>query len=432
MISMNHSLHAMPSVPAKRMPPFFPVITVLMLATLSLTPGCKTPTHAEAKVQAEQRWSQVRGQVKLQLARQQFGRGLFEETIKTLREATTLDASAEAYALLAKANLELGKSTTAEQVLMVAGKLGLASAELHYLQGVVLEQRNELEPALDQYEKACSLDATRVAYLLARIETLVALDRAKEALALADASAHQFDDDASVALIGASIAALNGDRRGALERFQNPSIQNSGSRVATEVFGILLASQDRCSEAIRILQPLSDVSDADAPEMSAQARRTLAECHLTENEPAMAIDVLSTYAAATPGDRASQVLLAKAALAAGEYMVGLQALEQARRSGRTSAETDLLLAAIHWKRNDLASAETLLDQILAAHPADVDAWCMRGEVLLGLGQNEAARVAFERAMDLDPECGWAATHLKDEGGQFPGLQPVEKKITKRS
>jgi Tfp pilus assembly protein PilF len=100
------------------------IFTLFLIATLSFMTGCKTPTHAEAKVQAEQRWSKVRGQVKLQLARQQFERGRFEDTIKTLKEATSLDqTSAESFALLAKCNLELGKPTTAEQVLATAAKL---------------------------------------------------------------------------------------------------------------------------------------------------------------------------------------------------------------------------------------------------------------------------------------------------------------------
>ncbi len=407
----------------------------LYFGLLCVLAGCQTPTHAQAKVQAEQRWSQVRGQVKLQLARQQFERGLFEDSIKTLQEATTLDStSADAYAMLAKANLELGKSTTAEQVLTAAEKMGLTSAELHYLRAVVLEQRNELDAALVHYVKACSLDATKVAYLLAQIETLVALNRTQEALSLADSSANQFDDDASIALLGARIAALTGDAKGALERFQNPSIQNAGSRVATEEFGSLMASQGRCGETIRILQPLFDSSakTLDAPEMSAQARRTLAECYLAEKEPKLAIGVLYDQAVANPSDKASQVLLAKAALATGEYMTALQALEQARRGNHNSAEVDLLLAATHWKRNDLISAESVLDQILAAHPGDVDAWCMRGEVLLALGRRQEARSAFERAAEIDPACGWAANQLKVERARFDQPGPVEKKFTKRS
>ena len=405
--------------------------TVLFIAALLPLGGCQTPTHARAKVQAEQRWSQVRGQVKLQLARQQFERGLFDDAIKTLQEATTLDpTSADSYALLAKANLELGKSTTADQVLGAAQKLGLVSAELHYLQGVVLEQRNELEAALTHYTHACSLDETKAAYVLARIETLVALNRVKEALALADAKANRFDDDGSIALLAARITALASDPRQALERFQNPSIRSAGSRVATEELGCLLANQERCSEAIQILQPLCDAAatEVHAPKVSAQARRALAGCYLTENQPKLAMGVLLDHAA----DQASQVILAKAALAAGEYMTGLQALEQARRGEHKAAEVDLLLAAIHWKRNDLTSAESVLDQIVAARPEDVDAWCMRGEVLLASGRPDQAKLAFQRAVDLDPECGWATHQLNASKTGLARPALLEKNISEKS
>jgi|CXWL01.1.fsa_nt_gi tetratricopeptide (TPR) repeat protein len=407
------------------------IFTLLLIAALSFMTGCQTPTHAEARVQAEQRWSQVRGQVKLQLARQQFERGLFEDTVKTLKEATALDqTSPESFAMLAKANLELGKSTTAEQALDAAAKLGLASAELHYLHGVVLEQRNELAAALSEYEKARTLDPTKVTYLLVQVETLVALERPDEALALADANANQFDDDASVALLGARIAVLTGDAKGALERFRNPAIQNAGSRVATEELGSLLASQGHCPEAIRILQPLCEL--VDGPEISAGARRSLAECYLKGNEGQLAIHVLSGHAAANPADGASQLLLAKVALAGGEYMTALQAIELARRGKPVSSDFELLLAATHWKRGDLAGAESVLDGILNTNPADVDAWCLMGEVLYGLDRIEESRTAFERALDLDPECRWAADQLGGTDGQNLRLRSAEKKIPKKS
>ena len=401
---------------------------ILLLAVT----GCKTPTHTEAKVQAEQRWSQVRGQVKLQLARQQFDRGLFEDTIKTLKEATTLDpTSAESYALLAKSNLELGKSTTADQVLDAAAKLGLVSAELHYLQGVVLEQRNELDSALSQYVKARTLDSSKIMYLLAQIETLVALNRPGEALALADASANQFDDEASLAVLGARITALMGDAEGALRRFQHPAIQSAGSRVATEELGSLLASHGHCSEAIRILQPLCDpgAPGADGLKVSAGARRSLAQCYLEGNEPQLAIGVLLVHAADNPGESASQLLLAKAALAGGEYMAALQAIEQARRVNRnsTSPEIELLLAMTHWRRGDLAGAQSVLDQVLSANPGDVDAWCLMGEVLQSLDRNEESRAAFERAIDLEPGCRWAKDHLSGFRGHFWPKESAAKK-----
>ncbi len=413
-----------------------PVSALILATALSFLQGCQTsPTHAEAKVQAEQRWTKVRGQVKFQLARQQFDRGLFDDAIKTLQESNALDpTNADAFALLAKANLELGKPTTAEQAIQAAAKSGLNNAELEYLKGLIHEQRNELPPALSQYEKACALDSTRVDYLLARIETLVALDRFSEALALADANAGQFDDDVSVALLAARIAVLMGDSKGALERFQNPAIQNAGSTTAIEDFGSLLASQGHCHEAIRVLQPLCDASESasEAGPLSAGAYRSLADCYMKGNEPKRAMEVLGKHLARNPNDAASQLLLARAALAAGEYMTALQAIEAARRGHSDDSDFNLLLATTHWKRGDMQGALRVLDGILSSNPTDVDAWCLKGEALLGQHRADEARDAFERALDLDPDCRWASDQLGDSEGRLNHLKPSEKKITKKS
>jgi Flp pilus assembly protein TadD len=258
----------------------------------------------------------------------------------------------------------------------------------------------------------------------------VVLDRLSEALALVDASENQFDDDSSVALLGARIAVMMGDVNGALERFQNPAIQNAGSRIATEELGSLLANQGHCVEAIRVLQPLYALTDG--PEMSAEARRSLAKCYLKGNEAPLAIKVLSEHAVADPADTASQLLLAKAALVDGEYMIALQAIELARRSKPDSADFEVLLATTHWKRGDFSSAESVLDGILDKNPADVDAWCLLGEVLQASNRGEDAKNAFERALFLEPNCRWAAEKSAGKGGQFTQQRPAEKKIPEKS
>lgn len=392
---------------------FIPVRVAMFCAalTLSLAPGCKSPTHAEAKIQAEQRWGKVRGQVKTQLARQQFERGLFEDAIKTLKEATALDgSSAETYALLTKANLELGKATTAEQVLAKAEKLGLASAELTYLKGVVLEQRNELETALSQYEKAHAADPTKANYVIAQIETLVSLDRAEEALKLADESTGQFDEEASLAVLGARIALLNGDTEGAMRRLQHPSVTSSGNLMATEQLGLLMAERNQCSEAIRLLESVIEGSSEAGP--SNATRRSLAHCYLQRSEPAKAVQVLLMHDEKSEDDRSLQLLLAKAALMTDEYMIALQAIENLKRNGKPQREVELLHATILWKKGDLDAAERVLRKVLAKSPDDLEGLCLLGEILTAQGRVDLGQEAFGKALSLDPANQWAARESK--------------------
>jgi len=128
---------------------------------------------------------------------------------------------------------------------------------------------------------------------------------------------------------------------------------------------------------------------------------------------------------------ASGLMLAKAALASGEHLTALQALENARQ-GKDSPEIRLLLATVHWRRGDLEKALVVLDEIIGNNPADVDAWCLLGEVHLAMRQPAEAREAFERAIFVDPDCRWAAAQLGGlETSAVPEIQN-SKKILKRS
>ena len=115
------------------------VIPIVLLAVLGVG-GCDTLTHEEAKMSAERRWCEMRGRVKLQLAGQQFDGMLFSEAIETATEAMALEPMLiDAYVLVAKANLELGKNTSAARTLEAAARVGLKSPVLFYLEGVVLD-----------------------------------------------------------------------------------------------------------------------------------------------------------------------------------------------------------------------------------------------------------------------------------------------------
>lgn len=86
-----------------------------------------------------------------------------------------------------------------------------------------------------------------------------------------------------------------------------------------------------------------------------------------------------------------------------------KAIEQARRLQEVGGESqDMLIAQFHCElaegarlRHDMAEARTQLDQALAADPACVRAWMIRGQVEAGAGEYEAAIEAFERVAELD-------------------------------
>lgn len=399
---------------------------------LALTTSCNTLSHADAKVEAHRRWNHVRGQIKLQLAEQQYESHLFEDAAQNLKESIALDPTQPtAYALLAKAYLELGKAATAQQVLDAADRAGLASAELAYLKGVILEQRGQVDSAVEAYAEARKLDPRSVDYLVAHVECLVSLERPQEAIRLIDENADQIDDDGTVSAMAAHIAAMLGDTNQACHSYGQALASHNDSQLLAEELGRLLVRAHRYEEALAILSP---VPDADSGEQaSGVVRRAVATCHLALGNPASAREVLGPYAQSHPEDTIAQLILAKAALACDDVLTALRAVDFVQQREPDQPELWLVRAALNFKRRRLIPAASDLYDVLQNDPEDVDAHCLLAEVMRARDQADAARTHFERALAIDPTCTWATHGLKalTRGGPAPvPLNPKpEQKLT---
>jgi len=381
---------------------------VASAATFILS-GCHSPSHHEAKQQAEQRWNEVRAGVKFQLARQQYDSGLFDDVVRTLSESIALDATRpEAYVLLAQANLELSKPASAEQAIEAARRSGLDSADLHYMRGVILEQRNDHNAAVAEYAQARMMNADNVDYLVAQAECLVVLDRPEEALSLLDENMHRFDANGTIAVLAGRIAALLGDWEGAAKRLGQAAVILSESPIVAEELGLLFVRAGRCEEAVALLRPLIEAAGESE---AAAVRRGIATCSLTLGDPTSAKAVLIDYARLHPEDGPAQLLLAKAALETNDLLPAARAADLAEQLAPDRGDTTLIRAAIQWRRTDYAAAADTLYGLLEREPANVEAYCLLAEVLRAQGQDDSARDCLERALRINPSCIWARQAL---------------------
>jgi cytochrome c-type biogenesis protein CcmH/NrfG len=66
-------------------------------------------------------------------------------------------------------------------------------------------------------------------------------------------------------------------------------------------------------------------------------------------------------------------------------------------------------------RDNLIAAAADLYDVLQNDPNDVEAHCLLAEVLQARDQIDTARTHFERALEIDPACAWAAAGLKALG-----------------
>ena len=380
---------------------FFRIAALAIVVSL-LPPACHRPSHPEAKKQAEQRWNQVRAGVKLQLARQQYDGGLFDEVVRTVSESIGLDSTRpEAYVLLARANLELSRPASAEQALEAARRSGFDSADLHYMRGVILEQRNDLTGAVEEYAQARMLNAENVDYLVALAECLVALDRFQESLALLDENSHRFDDNGTVAVLAGRVAALLGDWDGAAKRLEQAAVILGDRSIVAEELGLLFVRVGRCEEAVALLRPLIDAAGESE---AASVRRGIAACYLTLGDARGAKAVLIDYARLHLEDGPAQLLLARAALETNDLLTAARAASLAESVAPGRADIALVRAAVQWRRTEYAAAAETLYGLLEKEPANSAAYCLLAEVLRAQGQDDTARDCLKRALDVDPSC----------------------------
>ena len=401
----------------------------MVVSLIGLTTACNT-FQPVRKQQARTQWDQVRSRVKLQLAHKQYAAGHFEASLRTAVEAVALDASeVEVYSVIARSHLQLDQPASAMRAIERAETMGLQSADLHYLRGLILEQRGDIEAAMKQYIETRRLDPMHADALLAQAQCLVALDESNEALKLLREQMDRIDDDGSVAALASHVALLTGDKNEALHWLRRAHAANRNDALIAEEMGRLLLQAGRYEEVLSALNPILD-SQADSVTNGGGVRRSIALAHLGLGNHAAAGTVLTPYLRAHPKDAYAQLLLAKAAVAANDITTALQAVDQARQLDPDQPELWLVRAALYWKRGESVRAAADLYDLLQNHPDDVEAHCLLAEVLRDQNKHEAAQTYFQQALMLNPRCAWASEGLKALRNHPPDdAQPPSAKLT---
>jgi predicted Zn-dependent protease len=354
--------------------------------------GCQSlPPHEQAKQQADERWRDVRARVKLQLGKQQFDGGLFDEAVATLTEAISLNPKDVApYELLAQSHLERGKPASAEQVIQTATATGLNSADLRYSQGVILEQRNRIEEALVEYARARELDPGKLDYLVAQAECLVESDRAVEALRKLEENADRFDDNATVAALAGQVAASLGDTDKAARYLARARLSAGDDPRTTESLALILADEGRCEQAVPMLREVLDASPT-----AGAVRRALGRCLLANGDPGAAIAALTDYVQAHPREAQSGVTLAQAYVEVGDLAAAGRTLDRLNRPDDTRVQ--LTSAAILWKQQKYMPAADLLYALLERDPGNSPALHLLASILRAQNEPDAADNCLARA-----------------------------------
>ena len=389
-------------------------LTAVLLAGV----GCAQSPHEKLKQDAQSHWSEVRADVKVQMARQQYDSGQIDDATATLQEALSYDPEfARAYALLARCQLESGLVKAARRSADHAARTLKNDPELEAARGLIDERMGDLAGALRHYRTARRLDDETVEYLLSEAECLVGLDRQDEAVQLLDEQLSAYDNSPSINALLGEIALARGEDEKALEAFRLAMSGGATDPLVIEQYIVLAARQGACHDALQSFGVLDDPDAGTGQSMS--LLRAVAECQVKLNRTESARKTLRDMVRRDPNDVETWRLMARVAVQMDDPTMMHHAAANINRLSPDDSDASIIQAYGLISQGRLAAARDVLKRFVTRNQRDVLGHCLLASVSERLGQRDAAIEQYQRALLLDPQSVWpreALDRLAAAGG----------------
>lgn len=377
--------------------------TFITLAVATVIAGCngKSVMRSSPNAEATAQWNAARASAMSGLAADQLRDGNFDKCQATLDQVLRLTPDdVNLHMLAAKLSIEQGRLELADAHLTKARQLDPKRAETDYLSGLLLERWQKFDRAQAAYADAASKNPTEPAYLLAQAETLVAMRKPTDALALLEAGRKTFEHNGVVVHEIGVLQAKLGRVSDGVDSLREACRLMPDDPTVREHLGFALFASDRYADAAEVFERLVKNDEyAKRPDVFA----ALGEC-LTRSqrhaEAKAAYDTATRLDAAMPG---YWVGLARTSLAAGDVPSADNALRKAVALRPTDVPTQYLVGYVRLKQNLLPQALAAFKVASDADPADGDAWCLQGYVLAQSNRPAEAKACFARALAIRPD-----------------------------
>ncbi|OPX21807.1 MAG: hypothetical protein B1H04_06050 [Planctomycetales bacterium 4484_123] len=321
------------------------------------------------KLAAHQRWCETRARVIASVGAEHLKVGDLDKAADSAKQALSLAPSCvPARVLLAKVLLEKGRYAAAAEALRGCQSDAPENPEVPYLLGVAHEKRKQYAEALRQYQKACALDPSNDAYVIASAEVLVAQGKAALALELLESRLERIDGGVPMLLLAGELAMMVGQPVKAAGLYR------------------------RCLDAER-----------DYKEKVSWVYIMMGDCYLASRRVAEARGAYEVAVRIDPGDAEIWLCLAKAALAGGDPSAAAKAARRALALKGDSLDANLLLACALLAQDRPEEASKLLLRAAQADPRNATVLCMLGRCCQALGKKDQAVSYYLRALRSDPD-----------------------------
>jgi tetratricopeptide (TPR) repeat protein len=388
------------------------VFKIILLA--GLVAGCATQSQTDREV-AVQNWNSARGNVLLTLAHDQFKNGDFDKARESVNQSLAMDPkSAPTHILSARIAIEQNQLEFADAELNAARAITPKLPEADYLSGVIYQRWQQPAKALIFYQHASEEAPDELAYLMAKSETLVSLNRQDEALAILDERADHFEHNPVIHDAMGMILLQQNKLDKAVETFRWALILAPDDVTIREHLSMALFQFKRYGEAAMNLERL--VKD-DSLAKRADLHLTLAECDVELNRPAEARISAQTAVDLDPSSSAAWLTLAKISLQLGDIRQAEVGVGKALAMEPTSSQAYLLKGYLRLKSNDFVAALEAFKQATQFDQKDTTSLCMTGYVLQKMSRSREAADYYKQALKLDPHDAMATQFMANIAGE---------------
>lgn len=377
---------------------WFMPATILAAALLV---GCGSNKANNQKQKGLKQWNTTRANVLGSLARDQYATGNFDKSRKTVQEALRYDPeNVNLRVLSAKLAIEQGQLELADVELKRARAINPRFAEVDYLSGTIYQRWQKPEIACQYYTDACDKNPGELAYLLARAEMLVSMDRTAEALSLLQEKVVYFEHSPVIRDATGQLLIQEGRYREAVDMLRQAAILASEDASIKEHLAFAYFFNKQYREAA---DTITKLTKAEPYSKRADLFATLGESRVQLGQFREARSAFETATDLNSGSAPLWLSHAKVALQLNDTRRAAISLRKAMSLEPDSSEAYLLLGYLRMKEDKLTEALPAFEKAAALDASDTVSLCMIGYVLEKQGQHDRALQYYGKALKLKPQ-----------------------------
>ncbi len=397
------------------------ILVPLLVVTLA---GCMGPTKTglEAREKARARVNVINAQIDYKLAKQSFEVGQFEAAVRSIKIAIERSPQEASYLLLqGRIYLETYRLDLAIESFEAALELHAQLADAHYYAGIVYQRWSNDQLAYDQYRSAYELEPSKVQYLLAAAESLVAMREFERARHLTEEKLAYFEHNAALRHLLGQIALLQDEpleaaRHLAQARLLNPDDQILLEELARAQFAAGLYG--KCYHSVRQSQLGSKEKRTDLIHIEAR-------CLVFLDRTIEARKLYLELTRLRPTDPHYWVELGMVTWELGDFRRVAESGDRVAALAPERFEGYMLKALAARHEGDLQEAVTLLGRATDLASDTAVPHLLLGKTLQEKGDHQAALAAYAAAVRAEPDSP-EARFLFEEVAPVPRLLTVEE------